>query len=164
MASLVALEKISSEVKELRLKDYIDIVTLASLSVRARNLSDNAWLVQEILLVLDETRRPLRNSSSAQDYIHQHVLAVAFDLAEEAAEECPCDIKGNILRNKRPGTAPTRAPLIRCQDKPHQVIAHVRVDAPSSLRLHSHVRLQAASKPERVFIERAVLDGLVVGA
>ena len=41
------------------------------------------------------------------------------------------------------------------------VVAHPRVDAPSSIRLHSHVRLRAASKPEKGDFETPMMDGIV---
>lgn len=54
--------------------------------------------------------------------------------------------------------------LLRVQDKPNQAVVHVRVDAKSAVRIHSHIRLQAASKPEKGWVELAVLDALVLEA
>ncbi len=92
------------------------------------------------------------------DYAHKQGLAVAFDRAQEAADGCPCDDDGQIKRQR---SAPAVVPLLPVNDHPFDVVAHVRVDSPSTVRLHSHVRFRAASKPEKGVGESVILDGLV---
>ena len=48
-------------------------------------------------------------------------------------------------------------------DEPTQVFAHVRLDEPTTVRIHSHVRLQAASDPEKGWVGgKPVVDAVVV--
>jgi hypothetical protein len=154
MACLVGLEKISASIAELPMAMYLDILMLTALCIRSPQL------VQELLLVLDECRRCVQDQSRVLRYAHKHALSVAFDRAEEAADECPCDDNG---KPRKRGTAPT---LIKLLPDPEasgstNAIAHVRVDAKTAVRLHSHVRLQVASKPEKGWAELVVLDGVV---
>ncbi|KAL0957934.1 hypothetical protein HGRIS_000115 [Hohenbuehelia grisea] len=155
MACLVAVEKIVASVAELSLEHYINILLLASLSVRAPQL------LQEMLLVLNDCRSTVSDRSDILRYAHRHALAVVFDRADEAADECPCDDDG---KPKRQRVAPSIAKL-SYTDKPDQVKASVRVDAKASaVRLHSHVRLQAASNPQNTWIDAPIVDGVVVVA
>ena len=52
--------------------------------------------------------------------------------------------------------------LLAVPGDPSAVIAHVRIDALNPVRLHSHVRLQAATDPEKGWVKVAILDGVVV--
>lgn len=157
IATLVALEKIRDTIAQLSLELYFDLLWLASLSIRAQPL------LQECLLVLSDSR----NSQEAEmtdelKYGHKQALAIAFDRAEEAADECPCDEDGNPRRQRN---APTFVKLSFIPDDPIHVKAAVRVDARTAVRLHSHVRLQAASKPQNKWVVQSpILDGVVVQA
>lgn len=154
IAVLAGLEKLAGSIRYLGLSDYFDLLTLAALSVRSQQL------VQEVLLVLNDSRVE-GETNHALKYGYKHTLAVAFDTAEEAADECPCNEDGRPRRQKM---APTQTRLTRTTDESSTVKATIRVDAKTSARLHSHVRLEASSKPENRWISIPVLDGLVIQA
>lgn len=157
IASLVALEKIAASVASISMNEYLHLLLLASLSVRSSDL------VQEVLLVLHECRADVVSRSPMMEYAHKHALGITFDRAEEAADECPCNDQG---RPKKPrGRGPTAATvrLVPVPDEPTQVMAHVRIDEPTAVRIHSHVRLQAASDPEKGWVGgKPVVDAVVV--
>jgi regulator of nonsense transcripts 1 len=156
LAVLVALQKISAAVAALPLTTYFDLLWLAACSVRSQEL------VQEVLLVLNDCRLAFGDDSDvARRYGEKHALAIAFDRAEEAFEECPCDEDG---KPKRQRTAPAHTRLSPVDGEALYVRAPIRIDAKSAVRLHSHVRLQAASKPDNRWIESIVMDGVVVQA
>ncbi|KAG5223222.1 RNA-dependent RNA polymerase [Salix suchowensis] len=97
----------------------------------------------------------------ALSHAHRHGLAVSFDRAEEeeAADECPCDEEG---KPKRQRTPPTIVKLTATETFNH-VKAAIRVDDRSSgVRLHSHVRLQAASHPDRGWVSPPIVDGIAI--
>lgn len=167
MASLVALEKMAQQIRDLDFRQYSELLWLACLSVRPRQL------VQEVLLVLHECRQN-SGESALMRYAHKEALAIVFDHVEEAADECPTDDQGRPTRQK---TAPVRAKLVPPKKKDNAdteepkslvqddiVCAHIRVDALSSIRIHSHIRLQVASPAEHSVIPRAVIDGIVTHA
>ena len=158
IAALVALEKTAKSIGELKLEDYIELLMLSALSVRSKQL------VQEVLLVLNDSRLQHCPPSAAAAYGHKHMLGVAFDRAEEAADECPCNEDGRPRKKQR--VAPSQANLTFGPDheKNGQVLATIRIDARSSVRLHSHIRLQAASKAENRWINAPIMDGLVTQA
>lgn len=153
IASLSALERIRGSISALPTPHYLELLQLAPLCVRAPQL------IQETLLVLHECREPAYSQSPASTYIHRHALAVACDRAEEANDECPCDDEG---KPKRQSKAPMLVSLHPVEDKTAEVVAHIRVDAPAAVQLHSHVRLRAASKPEKGWVAPIILDGLVL--
>ncbi|KAG7097929.1 hypothetical protein E1B28_005240 [Marasmius oreades] len=166
IASLVALEKLAGSIAEIPVKDYFDLLWLVALSVRAPEL------VQEVLLVLNDCRATGAGADTntpstipthppALRYGHLHALGIATDRAEEAADECPCDESGKPRKQRSP---PVQAKLERDLDHSLWVKAAIRVDSRTSVRLHSHVRLQAASKPENRWVPAIVLDGVVVMA
>ena len=169
MAALVAIEKLASDITQLELERYFELLWLAGVSIRPRRL------VQEVLMVLHECRAPVRDGRDVLEYAHKHALGVVFDRAEEAADECPCDDAGRPFKQRTP---PLKAKLVppkpvdssgegggvgRRETKSY-VLAHVRVDAPTAVKIHSHVRLQVASPAERSTLERAVIDAVVVQA
>lgn len=183
MASLVALEKLQHDIGELDVLHYAKLIWLASITVRARQT------FQEILLVLSELREKYTSRPSLL-YTQKQLLHVAFERAEEAFENCRCDAQGRPTMQRRP---PLRVDLHRPRKKTHPtaviepnnqvqedsnndspehfdrstrnpiVVADIRVDTPSTIRLHSHVRLTAASKPEKqnALWKREILDGVV---
>ncbi|KAF7338901.1 Rna-directed rna polymerase [Mycena sanguinolenta] len=154
VAVLVALEKISATIAVLPLATYFDLLWLTAGSVRSQEL------VQEVLLVLNDCRLASGDTSEvARRYGEKHALAIAFDRAEEAFEECPCDEDG---KPKRQRIAPVHTRLSYVEGEALCVRAPIRIDAKSPVRLHSHVRLQAASKPDNRWIESIVLDGVVI--
>ncbi|TCD62010.1 hypothetical protein EIP91_007628 [Steccherinum ochraceum] len=169
IAALVALEKLSAHIIELEFPLFVDLMWLATMSVRSKDL------VQEILLVLHDARVDVRARGEVEAYGHKHTLAVTFDRAEEASDTCPCDDAGKPRRQR---TSPIRARLVppkradRISEEatPDEstpeatVMAHIRVDAITSIRIHSHVRLQVASKPEHSTLQAAVIDAQVLRA
>ncbi|KDQ12185.1 hypothetical protein BOTBODRAFT_57023 [Botryobasidium botryosum FD-172 SS1] len=177
IAALVALEKLSNDIAQLPLPTYLDILWSAVHSVRWMNL------VQEIILVLEECRAPVIARSKAMEHAHRHAHAVVIDRAEEAAEMCPCDENGRPTRQK---TAPMRTKLFPARRKTNDdeeqgaeveereeselfvktVRAELRVDSPSAIFLHSHIRLQASGEATNSgpIYERPVVDGVVVQA
>lgn len=155
IAVLVALEKMSQSIAAMPVDQYIDLLMLSAMSVRSQHL------VQEVLLVLNDSRL-VDSLSPAMKYGCKLALSIAFDRAEEAADECPCDDTGKPRKQKTP---PTHVKLHFVPDKPAtEVRAVVRVDARTAVRLHSHVRLQATSKATNRWVEGIILDGLVVTA
>ncbi|EAU82968.2 RNA-directed RNA polymerase [Coprinopsis cinerea okayama7 len=155
IAALVALEKLAATIARISTKEYLDILLLSAHSARSRNLS------QELLLVLHESRLNNRPQplSASDSYLQKHSLGIVFDRAEEAADECPCNDDG-MPRKQR--TAPAQATLTFSDDSQSMVKASVRLDARTTIRLHSHVRLKAVSKAENKWLTIPVLDGLVV--
>jgi regulator of nonsense transcripts 1 len=160
VAALVALEKLAGAIATIRLHDYVDLLMQVALSVRAKEL------VQEVLLVLNDSRLNHLTQPIPPNlvYAHKHALNVVFDRAEEAADECPCTDDGRP--RSRQQTRPAQITLA-FKDGPHSpfiVKGNIRVDQKHSIRLHSHIRLKATSKPENRFINTPVLDGLVIVA
>jgi len=155
IATLVGMEKISESIRQIALADYFELLSLTALSIRSQQL------VQEVLLVLNDCRTE-GETNAARRYGYRNALAVAFDVAEEAADECPCDENGRPRRQKTPPTQ-TRLTYIPGEE-PSLMKAAIRVDAKCSARLHSHIRLEASSKPENRWISIPILDGLVIQA
>ncbi|KAJ7754189.1 RNA-directed RNA polymerase [Mycena maculata] len=153
VAVLVALEKISVSIAALPMATYFDLLWLTAGSVRSQELA------QEVLLVLNDCRLHGDNSDAAKKYGEKHALAIAFDRAEEAFEECPCDENGKPRRQR---ISPIHTRLSYVEGEALCVKAPIRIDAKTAVRLHSHVRLQAASKPDNRWIESIILDGVVV--
>ncbi|KAK7059945.1 Rna-directed rna polymerase [Favolaschia claudopus] len=140
---LVALEKISATIAGLPLKIYFDIVWFTAGSVRAQQL------VQEVLLVLNDCRLTCtsgNDSDIAVRYGEKHARAIAFDRAEEAFEECPCDEDGKPRRQR---TAPTHTKLayVEAEEGRLWVRATIRIDAKSAVRLHSHLKIELMHPP-----------------
>ncbi|KAF5351219.1 hypothetical protein D9756_008167 [Leucocoprinus leucothites] len=154
IAVLAGLEKVSGSIRLIGLADYFELLSITTLSVRSQQL------VQEVLLVLNDCRVE-GELDVARRYGYRHALAVAFDSAEEAADECPCNEDGRPRRQKTP---PTQTRLTFVTEETSTVKAAVRVDARTNARLHSHVRLEASSKPENRWIPIPVLDGLIIQA
>ena len=172
IASLAALERLAPEIELLDLASYLDLLWWTSLSVRAPTV------MQELLLVMHESRCSVRSINLAMEYTHKFALGVAFDRAEEAADACPCDDAG---RPKRQRTPPIRATLVPPKAVQNQdsetvstedfvglkhVVAHIRVDAQSAIRIHSHVRLRLASPVEGPNLEAGgvMVDAIVTRA
>jgi len=153
IAVLVAFEKLARTIVDLSLDTYFDLLMLTAGSVRSPELA------QEVLFVLNDCRIPLGTESEALRYGHKHALAIAFDRAEEAADECPCNDEGKPRKQRTP---PVQTKLKFIPDDLNHVWAAVRIDARSPVRLHSHVRLQAASKAENRWVESPIMDGVVV--
>ncbi|TFK70694.1 RNA-directed RNA polymerase [Pluteus cervinus] len=164
VAVLVALEKIAGTIATLPLDDYFQLLWLTAMAVRPQQL------VQEILLVLNDSRVGPTGVVDAPQlkYGYKQALGVVFDRAEEASDECPCDDRGKPRKQR---VAPVRIKLKWKKDEEsgivsnwNIVVALIRVDARTSVRLHSHVRLQAASKAENRWIDIPVMDGVVIQA
>jgi hypothetical protein len=155
IAVLVALEKIAGSVRSLGIEHYCDVLFHASLCVRGPTI------LQETLLVLNDCRighADIAVPSEAMSYAHKQALGIAFDRAEEAADECPCDEQG---RPRKQRTVPNRARLLFTENDRDHVTAHIRIDMPTAIRLHSHVRLRSASRVEKGWAPVHVLDGVV---
>jgi hypothetical protein len=153
VACLAALERISSSIATLPLHLYIELLWLAACSIRSFQL------MQETLLVLHDSRSAQNDIPPSLQYAHKFALGIAFDRAEEAADECPCNDEG---RPRKQRTPPVQTHLKRVEDEPSQVIATIRVDSRTPIRIHSHVRLQVASKEESGEVIAPVMDGLVI--
>jgi hypothetical protein len=157
IACLVALEKIAESVGKVPMDEYLHLLMLTSLSVRSPEL------VQEVLLVLHECRAGVMAESPMKEYVHKQALGIVFDRAEEAADECPCNDQGRPRKPRGRGPPPATVRLVPVPDEPTQVIAHVRIDEPTPVRIHSHVRLQAVSDPEKGWVGgRPVVDAVVI--
>lgn len=157
VASLVALEKIAASVARISMDEYLDLLLLVSLSVRS------SGLVQEVLLVLHECRADAISQSPIMEYAHKHALGITFDRAEEAADECPCNDQGRPRKPRGRGPGPATVRLVPVPDEPTQAIAQVRIDEPTAVRIHSHVRLQAVSDPEKGWVGgKPIVDAVVV--
>uniref|UniRef100_A0A0W0GCD2 Putative RNA-directed RNA polymerase n=1 Tax=Moniliophthora roreri TaxID=221103 RepID=A0A0W0GCD2_MONRR len=155
IACLVAFEKMTGTITQLSVEDYFSLLWLSALTIRSLQL------LQETLLVLNDCRASQTDPphSPALQYGHRHALGIAMDRAEEAADECPCDADGKPRKQRTP---PSQTRLKRVEDNPFQVVATLRVDSRTPIRLHSHVRLQAASKPDNRWVPSIVLDGIVI--
>ncbi|KAH7094136.1 P-loop containing nucleoside triphosphate hydrolase protein [Auriculariales sp. MPI-PUGE-AT-0066] len=147
IASLVALEKLKGIISSLPVEDYAELLYLAAICVRGTDVA------REVLLVLHDVR------SDVPRYTERQLLALVTDRAEEAFDECPLYENGAVHRRAK-GIL-TR--LVRSPDAEDlsSVSADIRVDRPSTIRLHSHVRLQAANAPDGPHVERLSLDGVV---
>lgn len=157
IASLVALEKIAASVAKVSMDEYLHLLMLASLSARSSEL------VQEVLLVLHECRADVMSRSPMMEYAHKHALGITFDRTEEAADECPCNDQGRPRKARGKSSPPAIVRLVPVEDEPTQVIANVRIDDTTSVRIHSHVRLQAVSDPEKGWVGgRPVVDAVVI--
>jgi hypothetical protein len=155
IAVLVALEKIAASLIDLPLGHYCRLLELAASCIRSRDVA------QEVLLVLNDIRMSHQEYSASYVYAHKHALAIAFDRVEEAADECPCDELGNPTKQR---IAPSRVQLHSLDDDNGQVRVDIRIDLPSAVRLHSLVRLQAASRPDKGWTTRWMMDGVVTEA
>ncbi|KAK0452148.1 AAA domain-containing protein [Desarmillaria tabescens] len=154
LATLVALEKLSGTIAHLSADVYFDLLMQTALSVRAPQV------VQEVLFVLNDSRATLPDIPPEQKYGNKFALGIAFDRAEEAADECPCNEDG---RPRKQRTAPVKTTMQPVPENPLQVKVPIRVDSRTPIRLHSHVRLQAVSEAEKTAtVEVPVLDGVVV--
>jgi hypothetical protein len=165
IAALVALEKLAEDIARLELPLYCDLLWLACHTIRG------SQLLQEVLLVLNDGR-VAHQRSRVEGYVYKHALGITFDRAEDAADTCPCDDAGRPRRQRvapisaklRPVSAdPETIPQSDLQ-LPSQVIADVRVDISTPIRIHSHVRLVVASPAEHSTLPAAVLDAMVLRA
>jgi hypothetical protein len=173
IAALVGLEKLKQDLLELDSDGFCDILWFAAMTVRHRQTA------QEVLLTLFE-QRTTTETPPRIFYLHKQALSIAFDRIEEAFEEVPCNEMGWPARQREaPARVPLLPPLQQTENGPivvpvdsifqskkaPAVRAQVRVDAASSVRIHSHVRLTPVSKPERetanAWLQREVLDGIV---
>ncbi|KAI6025546.1 RNA dependent RNA polymerase-domain-containing protein [Pisolithus marmoratus] len=153
IATLVGLEKIARSINDLPPDQYTELLMLAALSIRPK------MLFQEVLLVLHESRLATRETDKAAAHFHKHVLAVAFDCAEEAADTCPCDESGRPRKTQ--GSYPVQRVI---PEESGEAKIHLRVDLNVPIRLHSHVRLRCMSKPENGWVEQPVSDGIITKA
>jgi len=173
IAVLVGLEKLKQDLLELDSDGFCDILWFSALTVRHRQTA------QEVILTLFE-QRTTDETPPRIAYLHKQALSIAFDRIEEAVEGAPCNEVGWPTRQRNaPARVPLLPPLQQTESgpvvvpvdsifqsrKPPVVRAQVRIDATSSVRIHSHVRLAPVSKPERetmnAWLQREVLDGIV---
>ena len=174
IAALAALERLESDINKLDLKTFFNLMWLAGVSVRSQNL------VQEVLLVLYEASAHRRERDPFLAFSYQHALGIIFDRVDEAADTCPCDDFGRIKRQR---ARTDRAKLVSPQPQAHEetggaevvapeenissgtiAVAHTRIDNPTPIRIHSHVRLKLASIDEHSTLAPAVLDAVVIRA
>ncbi|KAK0477881.1 hypothetical protein IW261DRAFT_1632089 [Armillaria novae-zelandiae] len=112
LATLVALEKLSGTIARLSADVYFDLLMQTALSVRAPQV------VQEVLFVLNDSRATLADIPPEQKYGNKFALGIAFDRAEEAADECPCNEDG---RPRKQRTAPVKTTMQQVPENPLQV-------------------------------------------
>jgi hypothetical protein len=155
VAVLVALEKLRGTICHLSTADYLQLLEQASLCIRSIDM------LRETVLVLNDIRLEHTAQSSALSYMQKHGMAIAIDRAEEASDECPCDENG---RPRKQRISPMRVRLLPIDSHPIHLLAHVRVDLPNNVRLHSNVRLQSASRPEKGWSSPWMMDGVVTEA
>ncbi|KAI0077242.1 RNA-directed RNA polymerase [Panus rudis PR-1116 ss-1] len=164
IAALVALEKLATDVGRVDLPQYFSLLWATALAVRP------ATLMQEVLLVLNELHLEPRSRDPIAAYAHKQGLGVAFDRAEEASDTCPCDEGGRPKRQRNPPVRGKLLPTVPADQStnsapiPTQVKARIRLDSPTTIRIHSHVRMQVASQPEHSTLPAAVVDAVVLRA
>lgn len=181
VAGLMALERLGSEIAELTFSQYTSLLWGASMVVRDQRT------MQKTLKFLHVKRKGMEDNPEIK-YAHLQALRIALERAEDAFESCPCDELGRPSRQRNPpiririhpkiprlqgptvNTIQTDIPSMDTSDEHGGpplnlplVVADIRVDKPSMARLHSHVRLTAASKPESqtVLWRREILDGII---
>ncbi|QRV85064.1 RNA-dependent RNA polymerase [Ceratobasidium sp. AG-Ba] len=156
ISASMTLERLHSLICRLTFREFAETMWLVACSVRALALS------ADIMATLMETRRDAYSDIPARDYAHRHIWGICLDRAEDANSQCPCTDDG---RPRRQRDAPALVPLVKTEDE-KVVDAHPRIDLPNHVRLHAHVRLQAASQPERGVDPRGrpIMDGVVSGA
>ncbi|QRV99155.1 RNA-dependent RNA polymerase [Ceratobasidium sp. AG-Ba] len=156
ISASMTLERLHSVICRLTFREFAETMWLVACSVRALALS------ADIMATLMETRRDVYSDIPARDYAHRHIWGICLDRAEDANSQCPCTDDG---RPRRQRDAPALVPLVKTEDE-KVVDAHPRIDLPNHVRLHAHVRLQAASQPERGVDPRGrpIMDGVVSGA
>ncbi|KAG8772988.1 hypothetical protein FRC12_002781 [Ceratobasidium sp. 428] len=152
----MTLDRLWPIVVGLKFPIFAEIMWMTACSVRSLPLA------AEIMATLMEARNGSDASSVALDYAERQVWGVCLDRAEEADSQCPCTDDGRPRRQRQ---APALVPLLKTEDE-SVVDAHPRIDLPNSVRLHAHVRLQAASQPERGVDPRGrpIMDGVVSGS
>ncbi|KAG8715390.1 hypothetical protein FRC08_010636 [Ceratobasidium sp. 394] len=152
----MTLDRLRPVVARLDFGTFAEIMWLTACSVRSLPLA------ADIMATLAEARMKLDTSSPALEYAHRQIWAICLDRAEEADSQCPCSDDG---RPRHQCNAPALVPLFRTEDE-KIVDAHQRIDLPNNARLHAHVRLQAASQPERGVDPRGrpIMDGVVSGS
>ncbi|KIM31881.1 hypothetical protein M408DRAFT_240126 [Serendipita vermifera MAFF 305830] len=180
-AALFALEKLAFDIAELSFSQYTAVLWTASMVVRGRQT------VQETLIVLHEQRKRVESNPDIE-HAHRQALQIALERAEDAFESCPCDEQGRPSRQRNPpirvrlhpkvpkppkptaGSAEVEAAPTNTVEEPSGpspdmvlVVADIRVDKPSTARLHSHVRLGPASRPEKqtMLWRREIMDGII---
>jgi hypothetical protein len=152
----MTLDRLRPAIAALDFKKFCEIMWLTACAVRSLDLS------ADVLATLVEARSSVSSRSPSLDYAHRHVWAICLDRAEDADSECPCDDRGRPRHQKK---APPKVSLKRAEEE-RVVDAQLRIDSPTHVRLHAHVRLQVASQPERGPDPRGrpIMDGVVSGA
>lgn len=166
IASLAALEKLSPYISRLELPLYCDLLWIACHTIRSTQL------LQEALFVLNDGRLASNTGQRARlkEYVHKHALGITFDRAEDAADTCPCDDAGRPRRQRiAPISAKLRPIDVETSSEPEllipsRVLADVRVDISTPIRIHSHVRLVLSSPADHSTLAPAVLDAVVLKA
>ncbi|KAK0493788.1 hypothetical protein EDD18DRAFT_1049933, partial [Armillaria luteobubalina] len=106
-------------------------------------------VIQEVLFVLNDSRATLPDIPPKQKYGNNFALGIAFDRAEEAADECPCNEDTFIAGPQKQRTAPVKTTMQYVPENPLQVKVPIWVDSRTPICLHSHVQLQAVSEGEK---------------
>lgn len=167
VAALVALERLALDIAKLDLQSYCDMLWWATHSIRGLQM------LQETLLCMHEFRDTIRSSSDLMEYVHAKMLGIAFDRAEEASDTCPCDESGRPRRQRtRPINVTLHPPKLSEEAEEANsdstlkvvVVAYMRVDSQTNVRLHSHVRLKPASPAETPTACVPVVDAVVTRA
>jgi len=189
VAALVALEKLGFDIAELSFSQYSSVLWNASMVVRGHQTVQETLLVlheqrkrvegsadaeyahyQALQVAFeraedafescpcDEQGRPTRQRT-APIRVRIHPKRKKAPITDAPPPD-PVPVDAPTL-SPAPADAPTEqtAPSLKLP----VVVADIRVDKPSTARLHSHVRLTAASKPEKQTLlwRREILDGIV---
>jgi hypothetical protein len=191
VAALVALEKLGFDIAELSFSQYSSVLWNASMVVRGHQTVQETLLVlheqrkrvessadaeyahHQALQVAferaedafescpcDEQGRPTRQRTAPiRVRIHPKIPKKKAPNTDAPPSD-PVPVDAPTL-DPLPADAPTEqiAPSLKLP----VVVADIRVDKPSTARLHSHVRLTAASKPAKQTLlwRREILDGIV---
>ncbi|KAG9103719.1 hypothetical protein FRC06_008576 [Ceratobasidium sp. 370] len=152
----MTLDRLHPVVTRLDFRTFAEIMWLTACSVRSLPLA------ADIMATLMEARVTLDTGLPALEYARRQIWGICLDRAEEADSQCPCSDDGRPRRQRH---APALVPLLKTEDE-KVVDAHPRIDLPNNVRLHAHVRLQAASQPERGVDPRGrpIMDGVVSGS
>jgi hypothetical protein len=106
--------------------------------------------MQEILLVMNKCHQEAISESEASAYTHKHALAISFDQMKLAHVMTRASL---TCRGQHPRLSGC------CQLKARQVRREqLSVDPSTQVHRHSHVRLQAASKTDKEWVEAPILD------
>lgn len=192
LASLAALEKLGFDIAELNFAQYSSVLWNASMVVRGHQTVQETLMVlheqrNRVESSADAEYAHHRALQVAFERAEEAFESCPCDEQGRPTRQRTVPIRVRIHPKTPKKKAPTKdtipqdpvpvdnvpAPDPSPEDAPKEpptpslklpiVVADIRVDKPSTARLHSHVRLAAASKPvkQTVSWRREILDGIV---